>query len=370
MKPRIFISSLISSMLVFRAAAKEAIEQLDCEAIMAEDFGAKPTSPQIACLQGVRQAAAVVLLMGEHYGATQSSGLSATHEEYRDAREKRPVFGFVQKVDQRELEQNAFIDEAGKWASGLLWQEFSTPEELRRLVTKQLHAWMVANATGPIDEQAMLEEAMAALPEEQRGYSQFGRSLVLSLAPGPKQAILRPSEIESSQLADEISQAALFGAAKLFSTENSNVVKVQGHALILTHDEGRGEVRLEPEGTISIRLPLNLAGHGMVVIEEDVIATLSKALRYATWLLGKVDPTQRLTHCALASKITGGDGGTWRTQKEQEASPGSFQMFMDKPEAVHLRPAHRPRAALTQQAEELVEDLVALLRREWKKGQF
>lgn len=370
MKPKIFISSLISSMLVFRAAAKEAIEQLDCEAIMAEDFGAKPTSPQIACLQGVRQAAAVVLLMGKHYGETQSSGLSATHEEYRDAREKRPVFGFVQKVDQRELEQKAFIDEAGKWASGLLWQEFSTPDELRRLVTKQLHGWMVANATGPIDEQAMLQEAMSALPEEQRGYSQFGRSLVLSLAPGPKQAVLRPSEIEKTQLADEISQAALFGATKLFSTEKSNVVKVQGQALVLTHDQSRGEVRLEPEGTISIRLPLNLAGHGVVVIEEDVVHTLSQALRYATWLLDKVDPTQRLTHCALAAKITGGDGGTWRTQKEQEASPGSFQMFMGKPEAVHLRPAHRPRAALTQQAEEFVEDLVALLRREWKKGQF
>lgn len=370
MKPKIFVSSLISSMAPFRAAAKEAIEQLECEAIMAEDFGAKPTSPQIACLQGVRQAVAVVLLMGERYGETQSSGLSATHEEYRDAREKRPVFGFVHKVAQREPEQSAFIDEAGKWASGLFWQEFSTPEELRRLVTKQLHAWMVANATGPVDEQAMLQDALAALPEEQRGYSQFGRRLVISLAPGPKQAILRPSEIDGGQLADEITQAALFGPTKLFSTEKSNIVKVQGHVLVLTHDEGQGEVRLAPEGTINISLPLNLAGHGMVVIEEDVIVTLSKALRYATWLLDKVDPTQRLTHCALAAKITGGDGGTWRTQKEQEASPSSFQMFMGKPEAVHLRPAHRPRPALTQQAEQLVEDLVALLRREWKKGGF
>ena len=51
MKPKIFISSLISSMVPFRAAAKEAIEQLGCEAILAEDFGARPTSPQIACLQ-------------------------------------------------------------------------------------------------------------------------------------------------------------------------------------------------------------------------------------------------------------------------------------------------------------------------------
>lgn len=370
MKPKIFISSLISSMVPFRAAAKEAIEQVNCEAVMAEDFGAKPTTPQIACLQGVRQSAAVVLLMGEHYGEVQPSGLSATHEEYREAREQRPVFGFVQQVDKRDPEQTAFIDEAGKWASGLFWEPFSTPDELRHLITKRLHGWIVATATGPVDEQAMLQDALAALPEEQRGYSQFGRTLVLSIASGPKQAILRPSELESRQLADDITQAALFGQTKLFSTERPNVVQVRAHALVLSHDEGNGEVRLEPEGTVTIRMPLSLAGHGQVIIEEDVANTLAKSLRYGVWLLNKVDPTQRLTHSALAVKITGGDGGTWRTQQEQDASPGSYQLFMGQPESVHLRPAHRPRSALTHQAEQLVEDLVALLRREWKKEQF
>lgn len=88
MKSKIFICSLISSMVPIRAAAKKAIEQLGCEVIMTEDFGTKSTSPQIACLQGVRQAAAVVLLMEERYGDIPLSGVSATHEEDRNAREK------------------------------------------------------------------------------------------------------------------------------------------------------------------------------------------------------------------------------------------------------------------------------------------
>jgi hypothetical protein len=32
---------------------------------MAEDFGAVPSSPQVACLQGVRQSDIVVLVLGE-----------------------------------------------------------------------------------------------------------------------------------------------------------------------------------------------------------------------------------------------------------------------------------------------------------------
>ena len=47
---------------------------------MAEDFGARPDSPQVACLTGLRQSDIVVLIVGEHYGAVQPSGQSATHE--------------------------------------------------------------------------------------------------------------------------------------------------------------------------------------------------------------------------------------------------------------------------------------------------
>jgi hypothetical protein len=66
----------------FRAGAREAVTQLGHQPVMAEDFGARPMSPQIACLQGVRQSAAVVLILGAAYGAKQASGLSATHEEF------------------------------------------------------------------------------------------------------------------------------------------------------------------------------------------------------------------------------------------------------------------------------------------------
>jgi hypothetical protein len=45
---KIFISSLISGFEPFREAARSAIANLRHEAVMAEEFGAQPTSPQIA----------------------------------------------------------------------------------------------------------------------------------------------------------------------------------------------------------------------------------------------------------------------------------------------------------------------------------
>ena len=94
---KVFISSVITGFEEFREAAADAALTLDHDVIRAEDFGATPDSPQVACLDGVRQADVAVLLLGSRYGETQASGISATHEEYREARESRSVVAFVQQ---------------------------------------------------------------------------------------------------------------------------------------------------------------------------------------------------------------------------------------------------------------------------------
>jgi hypothetical protein len=53
----------------------------------------------------------VVLLIGERYGYPQPSGLSATHEEYREAGSVNRVLIFVESAVVREPAQQAFLDE-------------------------------------------------------------------------------------------------------------------------------------------------------------------------------------------------------------------------------------------------------------------
>ncbi|MGV7180700.1 DUF4062 domain-containing protein, partial [Xanthomonas axonopodis] len=102
-------SSLITGMEAERAAVKHAIELLGHQAIMAEDFGARASSPQVACLSGVRDADLVILVLGPRYGTKQAGGVSATHEEVREARSRKPLLMFVQSGVEAELDQAELI---------------------------------------------------------------------------------------------------------------------------------------------------------------------------------------------------------------------------------------------------------------------
>lgn len=95
---KVFISSLITGFEAQRNAVREAIVTLGHQAIRAEDFGVRPDSPQRACLGELRESDLVILIIGVRYGAIQpGSGLSATHEEFREAAATKPVLVFVEE---------------------------------------------------------------------------------------------------------------------------------------------------------------------------------------------------------------------------------------------------------------------------------
>ena len=366
---KVFISSLIGGMEPLRAAARDAVSVLGHEPVMAEDFGVRVQSPQIACLDGLRQSGIVVLILGASYGAKQRSGLSATYEEYREAKGSRPVIAFVQEGVDRDSDQAGFVKEVQAWEGGLFRGGFRTADELRALITRGLHEWELANAAGPVNPQELLQRALNALPDEDRGSRASGVDLILSIAAGPSQTILRPSEIEKPTLADDLLQAALFGPNKIFSPGKPSAPEMEDNALILRQGNGTPSITLDPQGSVMFRLPVDRPlGIGPVIIQEDVEASLTSALRYASWLLDRIDPSQRLTHVALAATFSGAERLVWRTRSEQQASPNSYTMGWGQKERrpVHLTPPHKARAALALDPHHLVEDLATLLRRAWK----
>ena len=176
---------------------------------MAEDFGARPHSPQIACLTGLRQSDLMVLILGEHYGAIQPSGISATHEEYREAKDRKPVIAFVLESANRDPQQAQFVQEVQEWQGGLFRAGFKTVSQFKIELTRALHDYDLANAAGPLDPQEIIKRATALLPKERSGYS-GSPVLNLAVAGGPRQSLLRPAEIEAPALVDAMHQAALF----------------------------------------------------------------------------------------------------------------------------------------------------------------
>jgi hypothetical protein len=68
------ISSMISGLESFRDAAADAARTIGHEVRRSEDFAASTLSPQRVCLEGVRWADVVVVLLGARYGDVQLIG--------------------------------------------------------------------------------------------------------------------------------------------------------------------------------------------------------------------------------------------------------------------------------------------------------
>jgi hypothetical protein len=369
---KVFISSLISGYGDFRAAAREAIETLGHTPVMAEAFGAKPTSPQLACLQGVRESDVGVLLLGKEYGAVQGTGLSATHEEYREAKGRRPVLAFAQSGVNRAAEQEAFLTEVQGWEEGLFRGSFATPDELRKALIRALRDFELAKAVAPLDTIEMQQRAESFLQDadQRHGYRNQSGSprVVVSVAGGPRQQVLRPSEIEASGLAEHLAREGMFGPVRIFDQTKGVTPSVANDMLIIA-SEGQAQLRLDEFGSLFINRVLPKLPSGMyfpIIVEEAVEEELTAALAFAAAVLEHVDRSQRLTHVAIAVEIEASDHIGWKTRQEVQAAGNSMSINMNH--GVQRKPLVevRPRAAFKLDRKPLVEDLVVKLRRSWK----
>ncbi|MXX18038.1 MAG: DUF4062 domain-containing protein [Dehalococcoidia bacterium] len=368
---KVFISSVIGGFELYRDAAATAVETLGYEVVRAEDFGATVSSPQEACLAGVREVDLTILLLGERYGAEQPSGLSATHEEYREAQGRQPVLAFVQEGVDHETRQTEFIREVREWETGTLTSSFRTEVDLRGAVTRGLHLFAVSVASGSIDERELLAIAEGGV-DDSTASKFFGGEpeVVLSLAPGPRREILRPSELEDDSLARELQQEVLFGTHSLFAVESGASTELRGERLVVSQD--RASVEITSAGDIVVRQAAMAADRSFTeipaLIQEDVCSSVADALKLSAVILDRIDSPKRLSHIAAVAALTDVGFQAWRTRDEHDKNPnsGSFGMGPDRT-VVHLNPAVRTRAEFSQRPDELAHDLMYLFRRELKQ---
>jgi len=359
---KIFVSSVIRGLESYRDAASHAARALRHEVKRAEDFAASAATPQQACLAGVRWADVVVLLLGSRYGDRQRSGLAPTHEEYREARERCAVLVFIQQNANFEQEQLGFVSEVQNWSTGHFTATFSSPEELRDQVTAALRDLELARAVGPVDEAEMLSRAKALLPNDRQS---LGARLILVVAGGPRQQVVRPRDLESQELEEFITREALFGSYRIFDRRRGTECEIRDEQLAI--DQDKNSVLLDQLGTIRLVLSLEpqddqRVGLAGVAIQEDVKECLQKALKFAGSLLDHVDPLRRISDIVIVAALQG--ALTWRTRAEHQRSPNSYSVrLLADAAVVHLTPARRHRAALIQDTGTLAEDLTVLLGR-------
>jgi len=136
---KVFVSSLIRGYEEYRAAARDAITVLGEVPVMAEhDFGAKPVTPREACLEGVRQSDVYVGLFGGRYGHVSEGGMSATQEEFEEARRRGlAILVFEQDVEKQE-EQRDLLSAIKGYEEGYFVDVYGSPEELKDKVIRAL----------------------------------------------------------------------------------------------------------------------------------------------------------------------------------------------------------------------------------------
>lgn len=360
---KVFISSVITGYEAFRDAARQAVETLGHQVIRAEDFGASTSSPRVACLSGVRASDLVILLMGRRYGMLQQSGLSATHEEFREARDRKEIVAFVENVQDREAEQREFLNEVQDWQGGLFTEAFDTPESLRRVVTKMLHDRLIEQARGTPDQEELRQRVTALVPRPQRGISNYRTELAIALAGAPRQTLLRPIEIEGKDLDQKTFALALQGQHAVFDRSERTSSEVRDNCFVL-NQESRS-VAIHADGSLLLVTPIASESLMGAIVEEAVQESIERALGFFSDLLSNLDPTERLRHLCVSTNILGAEYAGWRTRAEDKSSPNSMSMgHAQDPEPITT--GILPRAALRTQRRQSAEDLTVLLRRKYR----
>lgn len=363
---KVFVSSVIRGFEAFRDVAADAARVLGHDVLRSEDLPSGPDSSERACLDMVRRADVIVTVIGARYGANTGRGLSPTHQEYREAMEQqKDVLAFVQGGVVLEPEQKAFAEEVRQWATGIAIASFSTPSELRNGVTRALKEQEVSRSAGRADPDEMRRRAEQSARD--LGGHVREAALVVAVAPGPAQAVIRAHVMAGDAFQRELEKDALYGEPP---------VLVRGEAVgasisrgTLTIEQRQARIALDLDGTIAIAVPPMRRDERVMLpalVHEDLQDMIAAALRFAGRTLDRVDPGGRTTDVVPVASLANVGYSGWRTRAEQERDRNRLTMNVTAGDivTVALRPPSRRRRALGGQAPELSEDLTELLRQE------
>lgn len=177
---RVFISSVVRNFEVYRAAARRAVGLLQHQAIMCEDFGARPDSSEVACMTEVDQADVFVVILGADFGFQTPSGESVTQQEFRRARAAgKRVLAFLQDVPV-EGPQEAFRWEVSDYVNGLFRATFSTEHQLSDAIVQALNQLNVARTA--VSEAEFVERLQQRQARSQGQWGNWQRETRIEIA--------------------------------------------------------------------------------------------------------------------------------------------------------------------------------------------
>lgn len=225
-KIKVFISSVVEGYRDLRAAADEAIVDLNREGfnfqvVRSDKLPALDLTPQKTCLEGVMASEVYLGIYGERYGWGDSPvGISPTEEEFDEAkRSGKKILIFVEKVGQRETRQTEFLKKVEDYIDGRHRKGFKTRDELKYEVARALRALMLANFEEYLP--AYLQSLLGKYERITRPWEEHADSL-------------RTSEIVQLELIDETKKEERKPLLQLYEESEEPSEKFANESLMLS----------------------------------------------------------------------------------------------------------------------------------------
>lgn len=313
---RVFVSSVMQGFEAERAAARDAIELLRHEAVMAEGFGAQPQSSQSACLDKVRSCDVYVGVFGRRYGYVAPSGMSVSEEEFEEARQRGlRILVFVSN-EEKDPKQDDFLRKVGDYNSGYFYAKYTTAAELQNLVVRGLNdLGRAGGGKRSADEAArhIVSCSDAVQPEHHQS------GLLVGLTPTQDLGeLLGPQRLSDQSFHEEVTQLLLFGQKPRLFDATSGTRTEEGRDFVRFRQQSRGRretfssLTLYADGTCIVSGDLTLPDRGFehsimmgCIIDSNLVSQRLLAAINVASSCYQLIADRRLTTVYLSAEIRG-----------------------------------------------------------------
>ena len=357
---RVFVSSVIKGFEQERAAARAAIESLSLQPVMSEDFGARPYSSEVACLEEVRTSDVYLGVFGARYGYETPEGISVTEAEFNEARRAgRVIFCFVQNT-QREAKQDEFVNRVKNYSEGYFVASFKTAGDLALPIVKALNNQIRQPGMSVLDRSQAKTHADTYKwgSRQPRQYSAWFGAVIFP--DGQGEEYIPVVQLSGQAFRDMMLHPARFGPSTLFrqdlgvrtgdGEDSVEFQQLDEYGQLLT------SLDLHSNGTLVYGTGVggqSSRGYSLVrqyVIDQaEVQQALSSFLTYAQWFYGNMERGVVIANVYLGMSLSGIAGRKFGRFPDVELTTFTIpQHQLSDPLLIPRQPLRVGRSSLTQ----------------------
>lgn len=365
---RLFISSVRAGLEEERDALPGLILALEHEPKRFEDYTAQGRPSREACLRGVEEAGAYLLLLGAQYGdPLPETGLAPTEEEFGVARRRGiPVLVFRKRNVEMDERQGEFAQRVEDYATGKFRKSFDSTSTLLIEVTRAIRE--LEREGEPLEWRRLPQPPAAPWGVgQEHGWPGSGRppALELHVMPVGEQPLVPATVLEQmpKRLARTGRDAGLFSEAQGLETGNSGEA-AWAATQSRNHREPGAGIIAHRNGAVSVWQELVGDHLGYILDPVDVADRLVVGLRIGRDLL--YEPTELSALAVGLSRLSMVVIGS-RAELGGRSSASGFLSQQDRPVRVEAEDAV-PTSILGAAADEIATELATRILQRARQG--